>query len=509
MNKSDWYFNWITNNKSVIVVVFFVAAVYFFINNFGIGFYFPITDWHGFRQTQTAISTYYLEKDGFAINYITPVLGPPWSIPFEFPTYQYFVVLFHKWIPFFGLDQCGRIVSRLFYLGVLIVIYKIGREFKFSSNKMIFVMSILLIEPTYLFWSRTFMIETTVLFLSVSFVLFFIKYIHSNNIWFLLLALIFGTIAGLTKLTTFFIYLATISIYFFYYVFVLKNKTSVGDFVLKAIVLIVPVLITIVWVYYTDHLKLQNIQGEFITSKGLIKWNYGTWEQKISFNVWKQILDYSSIPLILVFTSLLFYKLLYWKLNLVLTFLWLLGPLVFTNLYFIHDYYSCANNLLIELSICLFIFSITEIKIVKLKFFMLILVVSFYLCSLVINYNLRYKVWQNTFDIEIRPIGNKLKRQLNPNQSLIIFSGDWDSRIPYYSERKGLLWGFIDIKIDYLKKYQKALKEDEEFGGILVLNKLTAEKQSQVDDLIKYLGYKTIPEIIDLESGNKYYLYQK
>jgi hypothetical protein len=50
-------------------------------------------DLYSFRQTQTAITTYWLGINGFSLNYETPVVGPPWSIPFEFPLYQYMVVL--------------------------------------------------------------------------------------------------------------------------------------------------------------------------------------------------------------------------------------------------------------------------------------------------------------------------------------------------------------------------------------------------------------------------------
>src|SRR5690242_6357999 len=49
----------------------------------------PIADLHQFRQTQTAITAYWMAKGGPWLAYETPVLGYPWSIPFEFPVYQY------------------------------------------------------------------------------------------------------------------------------------------------------------------------------------------------------------------------------------------------------------------------------------------------------------------------------------------------------------------------------------------------------------------------------------
>src|SRR5579862_7514545 len=45
----------------------------------------PVIGMHAFRQTQTAITSYWMLKGSPWLAYETPVLGPPWSIPFEFP----------------------------------------------------------------------------------------------------------------------------------------------------------------------------------------------------------------------------------------------------------------------------------------------------------------------------------------------------------------------------------------------------------------------------------------
>jgi hypothetical protein len=45
----------------------------------------PPLENHSFRQTQTALTAWWFVRDGFSFAYLTPVGGPPWSIPFEFP----------------------------------------------------------------------------------------------------------------------------------------------------------------------------------------------------------------------------------------------------------------------------------------------------------------------------------------------------------------------------------------------------------------------------------------
>lgn len=60
------------------------------------GWNLPILDAHAFRQTQTALTSYWFVQEGFKLDYITPVLGPPWEIPLEFPLYQWIAAALHQ-----------------------------------------------------------------------------------------------------------------------------------------------------------------------------------------------------------------------------------------------------------------------------------------------------------------------------------------------------------------------------------------------------------------------------
>ncbi|MFA6176538.1 MAG: hypothetical protein WC765_08180, partial [Phycisphaerae bacterium] len=75
----------------------------------------PLLDMHSFRQTQTAMSAYYMAKDPrMFFNYITPVLGKPWELPLELPIYQWIVARWHN-VSEMGLDQSGKLVSIAFW----------------------------------------------------------------------------------------------------------------------------------------------------------------------------------------------------------------------------------------------------------------------------------------------------------------------------------------------------------------------------------------------------------
>jgi hypothetical protein len=84
-----------TNRTSLSGSVILVAVASFLFSIWAIfvGFHHSIFDFHGFRQTQTAISAEFMEHGGPFLRYPTPIFGPPWSIPFEFPLYQKIVAL--------------------------------------------------------------------------------------------------------------------------------------------------------------------------------------------------------------------------------------------------------------------------------------------------------------------------------------------------------------------------------------------------------------------------------
>jgi hypothetical protein len=114
---------------------------------------------HEFRQTQTALTIQTMQVDGFRLDYATPILGKPWSIPMESPLYQFLVV---KWIDFTGQDiaQGARTVSLLCFLVGLVACYRLLRMARFSMGGSCLALVLVVFSPVYLFFSRTVMIES-------------------------------------------------------------------------------------------------------------------------------------------------------------------------------------------------------------------------------------------------------------------------------------------------------------------------------------------------------------
>ena len=82
-----------------------------------------ILDHHGYRQTQTALSTFWIPNSENWLNFITPVFGEPWSVPLEYPIYQILVSFTANYLQL-TLEESARIITLLsFYLAVLPISY--------------------------------------------------------------------------------------------------------------------------------------------------------------------------------------------------------------------------------------------------------------------------------------------------------------------------------------------------------------------------------------------------
>ena len=155
-----------TQNKTLLsaaIIFSFVAALFWLASSWQ-----PLVDHHEFRQTQTAITSLYMQSSVKGlVNYETPVLGSPWSIPFEFPLYQYLVYWIAKISPL-PIDSAGRLLSALFGLLCIFPAKGLMQLFHIKKNGQYCFFLLYFSSSIYLYWNRTFMIESTALFLTLS-----------------------------------------------------------------------------------------------------------------------------------------------------------------------------------------------------------------------------------------------------------------------------------------------------------------------------------------------------
>ncbi|MHC4076625.1 MAG: glycosyl transferase, partial [Planctomycetota bacterium] len=237
-----------------------------------VGWNNTLCGWHGFRQTQTAITSYYTIKEGFKLNYVTPVLGKPWSIPMEFPLFQWIVAVVVL-ITGINLDQAGRLVSLIFFYLSLIPIYHLLAYLVTNKSHRLLFLCLILASPYYIFWSRCFMIESLALFLGLVFLVLFVRSLLKPSLLTLAAASIAGALAALTKITTLVVFLLP-AFFFFIWCCLPKNRrladapvTLMKRTIYSCVIVGFMLIISLAWTKFADNQKLLNPMAvDFITS---------------------------------------------------------------------------------------------------------------------------------------------------------------------------------------------------------------------------------------------------
>jgi len=164
----------------------------------------PILDLWGFRPAQTAISVPFIMSGRGLFASIVPIFGEPWRLPQEFPFYQWCVALFAL-VTRIPADASGRIVSGLFAIGTLWPVYLLAKEFvPTSARRPTFMLgSLWLFSPIVVFWGRSFLIETTAVFLSATWLAFYVRFLGRSRWQDYIPCLIFGILGGVVKIPAF------------------------------------------------------------------------------------------------------------------------------------------------------------------------------------------------------------------------------------------------------------------------------------------------------------------
>jgi hypothetical protein len=416
----------------------------------------PVLEHYGFRQTQTALTSYWLRINGFSLAYETPVLGFPWAVPFEFPLFQ----LLAAWtasLTGLALDPAGRLVSLLASLAVCLPLYRSLRLLGVEAGAAWYANALYLTAPTYLFWSSTFMIEGLALLLAMGAGYYLMK-LHRRGFSGadLVLFCVLLTLALLQKVTTGAVpVLAGLGAFGWRALADLRGGARLGSprirqplGVLAAAAL--AFAIGYAWVRYTDAVKAHNDFGRFLTSAALPGWNYGTLDQRLSkaFLVdvlVKRILVPSSgwcvavLPLVsLFFVGAARPVKSAAALGLVL---FLLPMAIFTNLHFVHDYYQVANLVFLMAALAVAVHAWCGLLPGRFSLLGPVLMAALLAANLHFFKTMYYpmKSWRITAESNrTLKLAAFLKSNTPVDRPILVFGYDWSSEVPYYAERKGL-----------------------------------------------------------------------
>lgn len=318
----------------------------------------PLLEHHSFRQTQTAWTALIFHEQGIDLFHPKiPVFGPPWDVPFEFPLFQALGALVMNG----GVepDVAMRVTGLASFLATMLVLSRLVARIAGEAAALVAVLAFAVCALA-LLWARTSMIEYFVVAASLTTVYAALRWHESRHWAWWALALGAGVIAMMVKPTTAVMYLPAI-LALAWTGFRAGRERPLGKPLLYAGALLaliaVPLLFGGLWTVYADKVKAASEFTANQTSAALVTWNFGSIDQRLNPDTWGLILGrvnelvlggqtyfvpfaigFAWIPL--GFLASLWLK---WRL---FTIAWLagafIGPLVFVNLYYIHDYYLIA-----------------------------------------------------------------------------------------------------------------------------------------------------------------------
>jgi hypothetical protein len=395
---------------------------------------------HEFRSVQTAISTYYLLQDGISVNYRTPLMGPPEEMPLEFPLYQAAVAgVVH--LTGLELDLAGRLVSWLAFLTALPACYLLLGRLRVPPAHRLLFLALLLLSPLYLFFSRSFLIESTTLSLGLWFLVCFDRFLTRPQTGWLAAATGFGALSGMVKVTSFAIFLIAA---FLLLIAALRapGRPAAWRLWLRAGAAVAgPLLASVFWVAHTAVIRHRNPETQFLdVAFGF--WSFGDLSQRLSgafwlktYRVWSgPIVSEAGIALIVLYYCWMrgSYR---WAVTGCLA-AFLSGQLVFSNLYFVHDYYFYANGLFLIAAVGFFLAELLEHPALprRLKWTFVVAILALQLSA----YDRTYLEEQRT-NVEPPPVCELLNAISAPEDLIIVLGNDWNGLIPYYARRPALM----------------------------------------------------------------------
>lgn len=404
----------------------------------------PLLDRHEFRQIQTAISAHWIKEAGYRFDYETPLFGPPWSFPLEFPIYQFVVGQVSAWLGS-GLEPTGRAVNLFFLLAALPAVYALSGLFGFGHPGRLLVTAAVLATPVHLFYARTFLIESSALCLSLWFVLAVARGAqHPASVW-PAVAAVCGTLAGLAKITTFLIHLPPAGLLAWW---LTRNEARIlrrGSRLVFSLGL--PAAIALgtaaAWIRHADEVKHANPFTGFLTSTELAKWNWGTLEQRFSAEFWIEfwrnlsafiLAEIALVPLLVgavVATPTLR------RVALAGVACFLVGPLLFSNLFHRHDYYYFANATLLLFGAGILLGALWGDDRLPRSVRAALLAAFFGAQSLILH--------RGYADYLRRPptpppgIAALIRAVTPPEGVIVVYGWDWNGLIPYYAERRAVM----------------------------------------------------------------------
>ncbi|HEX6686763.1 MAG TPA: glycosyltransferase family 39 protein [Candidatus Limnocylindrales bacterium] len=305
---------------------------------------------HSFRQTQTAmVARNYAERGIDLFHTPLNVFGAGSDVPMELPLVQAIAALLVK----LGLsaDVAMRLVNLVSFQATALLLFAL--VLRWHGRRVAFIALVLLeFVPFTLLWGAAALIEFSAVALSLAMVLALDRWFTGGRWWWLAIGAVSGWLAFLVKVTTvpgFLVLLAGSGVA----VLVQRGwRQAWPRVVVGGAVAVVPGLaLAVAWTRYADQIKAANFMTASLTSSALQDWNFGTRAQRLDttgyVTIMERVIDEIAGPFALtlfagVAAAVLCRSLVARVRGLTWAAVAVFAPLVFFNLYVVHNYYLCA-----------------------------------------------------------------------------------------------------------------------------------------------------------------------
>ncbi len=447
----------------------------------------PLLEFHSFRQTQTALTSFWIMEEGPRLAYQTPVSGYPWAIPQEFPLYQMIAAAVAK-AGHLDLDAVGRLLSFAFLVACAWPATVVVERLKLPAATAWSFCALLWSSPLYLFWGRSFMIETAALFFAFASVPFALDLVRGPSTWrSAWICAAFGTLAALQKFTT----SAPVSMVMG--VLWLWSWRSAGGIrqagrqglLQIAAALVLPLLVAGAWTVYAGSVTRENPMGNEYAAL-VPRWILGTLAQRFSGPDWITLLwhrtlaqnagGFLGVALIagafalpgpariraVVLTGLA---------------LFVAPLLIFTNLQFVHAYYQTGCVLFLIGGLAS---AVALLQAVVPHGAVVPGITALLVASNIMEFRKSYGPMLRTrFDAahnSTLAVAAVLREHTVPGTGIVVFGQDWSSETPYYARRRSF------AVPDWFSRYDQVWAEPAKFLGDTPLGAVVVFPGSRVID---------------------------
>lgn len=425
-----------------------------------------ISSW--WRSSHTLLTSLWFQKEGISLfNYQTPIYGPPWQIPLEFPLYQAISTIFSN-ITRLDLTLSSRLMSlAIFYVTALFLLL-LCVEFIQSKSLCLIILTVYLWLPFNIRYSTEILPDFLSVALALGYLYWITKWLTSpRNILLFALAVLSGCLGAVVKITTMPIIMVPAILMTLYglqgwginlreLLSLKKMAVAIRDhplaFLLLAGIVILPLLSAVLWVKFGDGIKQANFYTAWFTSANDSDWWMGTTSQKLSYTEW--LGKFENIKNYFLFGPVIYLPvvgvLCLNKLPLKSRCVFgsaltgaVLTIFIFFNSYF-HEYYYIAVSAYLSILIgfgiyCLYVFVLQRniwwhvFSGIAVVFILMVGIEKFSFILATVKKEIKYT------NSELVPLAIRVAEITPENEYFISIQDDWYPDIMLFSQRKGLI----------------------------------------------------------------------